>query len=95
MDTDTGRIYEADELARREQFRSNPELIKHLEGAAEKLKEKIEQREYEAAQNEGKIVPVSAHVARLMQKAQAAEKAKAVLLKRRKAAKAARRQNRP
>jgi hypothetical protein len=94
MNTDTGRIYEADELARREQYRNNPELLAQLEGAAQKLREQAEQREYEAAHAEGKIVPVSAHVARLMQKAQAAEKAEAVRIERRKAAKAARRKNR-
>lgn len=65
-----------------------------VESAAEKLREREQQREFEKAANEGKIVPVSAHVARLMEKAQAQEKAEQLRIERRKAARAARRKNR-
>lgn len=95
MNTDTGRIYEPEEMERRQRFRENPELLDQLASAAEKLRELEEQREFEKASAEGKIVPVSDHVAKLMQKAQAAEKAEAVRIERRKAARAARRKDRP
>lgn len=77
MNTDTGRIYEPEEFERRQRNMDSASayaaVMKQMEDAEAKRKEKAEQREFEKARREGKIVEVSAEVADLVKRGQEAK----------------------
>ena len=94
MNTDTGRIYTPEEYERRNRNADSAEaysaVIKQMDDAEAKRKEKAEQREFERARAAGKIVEVSEQVAKQQL---AGQRVEARRLKR-KAAKVARKKNR-
>lgn len=80
MNTDTGRLYEPDEFARRQRNMDSAAaytaVMKQMEDAEAKRKEKAEQRAFERAVKAGKIVEISPEVAELVRLGQQAKEAR-------------------